>query len=370
MSRYKSLSLVILVILVFVSMVLLFADVEKTRYVCPMHCKNAVYDAPGRCPVCGMQLILEKDDHITKAAILIFDGVQIIDFAAPWEILGQARFYVYTVAANKKTITTTMNMSINPDFDFRSAPVPDLLIVPGGNEEGAIDDKTTIQWVKDTADHAKYVLSVCNGAFFLAKAGLLDGLTATTFHHLIPQLATEYPKTKVVADKRFVDNGKIITSAGLSSGMDATIYLISKMKGMGEAQQLALHLEYNWQPDSKFARASLADMNLPDINFPESWHWKYRKTQGNSDQWDLEAQITTTAGMEEVSKFLDEKLSNAKWSKAKAIKSSEKSETTWSFVDSKGQSWTATISLKLGTAHNYLLGLHLERAQTSLKKPA
>ena len=360
MSRFKPLSVLVLVLCV--SLALLSADQEKATYVCPMHCRNAVYDAPGNCSVCGMELIQVKDDHSIKVAILIFDGVQIIDFAAPWEVFGQAHFHVYTVAARKDAIITSMNMKVTPDFDFTDAPAPDVLLLPGGNEDGAIDDKPTLQWIRQTADRSRQVLSVCNGAFFLAKTGLLDGLTATTFYRLIPELAAQSPKTKVVSDRRFVDNGKIVTSAGLSSGIDASLYLVSKIQGMGEAQRLALHLEYNWQPDSKFTRASLADMNLPDIDLPNGWNFQYLGTQGDDTRWDLKARITASASLEEVTKFLESSLSRAKWTKVRSAGPGKKYEAAWRFSDPRGLAWNATLSLDADAPNTYVMALHLQRA--------
>jgi putative intracellular protease/amidase len=107
-------------------------------------------------------------------------------------------------------------------------------------------------------------MSVCTGAFILAKAGLLDGLSATTVSGGIANLASAGNNIKVVYDKRYVDNGKIITTAGLSSGIDGSLYLVGKMMGKGVAQLVALGIEYDWDPEGKFVRAALADRYLPD----------------------------------------------------------------------------------------------------------
>src|SRR5207245_8921403 len=109
-------------------------------------------------------------------------------------------------------------------------------------------------------------MSVCNGAFILASAGLLDGLTATTTSGLIEKLRAEYPKTKVVDDRRFVDNGRIITAGGLSSGIDGALHVVSKMLGNGTAQAVALALEYDWRPGAGFARGALAARLIPDLD--------------------------------------------------------------------------------------------------------
>ena len=195
-------------------------------------------------------------------AIFIFDGVQIIDYTGPFEVLGHAwddeqpMFNIYTVAAKADPVTTNMGMTVIPKYTFDNMPKADVLVLPGGGVRRSMEDPKVIKWVQDTSAGAEYVMSVCNGAFFLGRAGLLDGLTATTFHGLIDELKTIAPKAKVVNDQRFVDNGKIITTAGLSSGIDGALHLVEKLAGYGKAQEIALGLEYNWQPELNYARAS------------------------------------------------------------------------------------------------------------------
>src|SRR5262249_49950282 len=142
---------------------------------------------------------------------------------------------------------------------FADAPKPDIMLIPGGNVIEAQKDPQTLKWIQETAGKAEYVLSVCNGAYIIARAGVLNGLTATTTAPLIDGLAAISPNNKRVHDKRFVDNGKVITTAGLSSGIDGALHVIERSYGRGTAQQVALGMEYNWDPESKFARAALAD---------------------------------------------------------------------------------------------------------------
>jgi transcriptional regulator GlxA family with amidase domain len=97
-----------------------------------------------------------------------------------------------------------------------------------------LSNTAVIAWIQDSSRKARVVFSVCNGAFFLARAGLLDGLEATTFAHLIPQLKEAAPKARIVSDRRFVDNGKVVTAAGLSSGIDGR-YVVEKLFGHGQA---------------------------------------------------------------------------------------------------------------------------------------
>jgi putative intracellular protease/amidase len=103
-------------------------------------------------------------------AILVFDGVEIIDFTAPWEVFGAAGFDVYTVAASKDPIVTSMGMKLIPDHTFADAPAPAVLLVPGGAVKGARASEPTLRWVRETSGRAEETLSVCNSAFILANA--------------------------------------------------------------------------------------------------------------------------------------------------------------------------------------------------------
>jgi transcriptional regulator GlxA family with amidase domain len=183
-----------------------------------------------------------------NVAILIFNQVQIIDSMGPYEVFGQARYTVYTVAATAQPITTAMGQVLVPRYTFATAPKTDILVVPGGEVEGVMNDPTVIRWIRDQSKPAEVVLSVCTGAFLLARAGLLEGLTATTFHSALDMLRYLAPHTKVVGNQRFVDNGKIVTSAGLSAGLDASLHVVAKLQGKPRAEEIARHMEYRWDP--------------------------------------------------------------------------------------------------------------------------
>jgi putative intracellular protease/amidase len=238
-------------------------------YVCPecgKDCDKQTFDKPGACPGCGMQLVEKSERDKEKAvtvAVLLFDGVEIIDYSGPWEVFGEAGFKVHSVAEKSGPVTAVFGQKLIPDYTFKNSPGADILLVPGGNSGKAANNPAIIKWIQDEANKSKYVMSVCTGAFLLSKAGLLDGLSATTVMGGLDRLAEISPKTKIVHDQRYVDNGKIITTAGLSSGIDGAFHLLSKIKGKGSAQAAALGMEYRWDPDSKFARAALADRYLP-----------------------------------------------------------------------------------------------------------
>ncbi len=344
----------LLLLLLLVSMTG-FAQAAGDAYVCPMH-PEQVSDSPGVCSICGMDLV--KKEEIKNVAIFIFDGVQIIDYTAPYEIFGQQDLNVYTVAASTKAISTSMNMSVNPAYSFQNAPKPYILVVPGGNVDPHVNNPEVIHWIQSQAQQAEYVLSVCNGAFFLAKAGLLDGLSATTFHNLIRDLRTAAPKTKVVSDKRYVDNGKIITTAGLSSGIDGSLYLISKIFGMDRARELALHLEYNWQPDSDFARGNLADRLLPDLNIPEAKGWHPIRNLGSKQEWEVRGTFTTETSAGEFLKKVNDRMKQH-W----ILISTSNNTSVWSFQDESGMPWKGTIGIQpvAGQPNKYEASVKIKR---------
>lgn len=272
-------------------------------------------------------------------AILLFEGVQIIDYTGPYEVFGQARtpdgpaFEIYTVAEKPGPITTAMGMSVNPRYTFADAPKPDVLVLPGGDVNAHFDNPAVMRWIKDSSKDAEVVLSVCNGAFFLAKAGLLDGLEATTFAGLIDELRATAPKTKVVTDKRFVDNGKFVTSAGLSSGIEGSLHVIEKLLGKGYAQRVALGLEYNWQPDGNWARAALPD-RLVQVNTKDGLRVEPLVTQGTVDRWEKQWSVATDQAPADYLALVNQALEiGNKWTREAG---------GWTFKDPEGRAWNGT----------------------------
>ncbi len=337
---------------------------DSKVYVCPpcgADCHHLKFDAPGRCPVCGMALVERKT--IKAAAILLFPGVQIIDYSGPYEVLGQANIQVYTVAEKTDALTTAMGLSVNPTYTFENLPAVDIVVVPGGHVDAALSSPATMQWIKESAARADYVLSVCNGAFILAKAGLLDGLKATTFHRLIDDLKEAAPKTSVVSDQRFVDNGKIITSAGLSSGIDAALHLLSRIYGKGRAEQVALNLEYDWRPEANFARAALADRLLRGIAPPsEIEELKIESTSGTRDEWKMVWLASTEASIDTILSRLNATLSTREgWSMKGAVDGETEKGSSWKVTDSDGKPWIAVLTLSPVGAKQLRLSLEIKQ---------
>jgi len=156
-------------------------------------------------------------------------------------------------------------------------------------------------WIRQRPFESRYVLSVCNGAFILAKAGLLDGLRATTTASHIDELAVAAPKAHAVRE-RVVDNGKIITSGGLSAGIDAALHVVGREFGRLRAEDVARGIEYRWDPEWKWTRAALADMRMPDIKLPDDARWERLSNHGDNAQWQMSGSLHVAMTPEE---FLD-----------------------------------------------------------------
>ena len=228
----------------------------KTHYVCPpcpVDCHDIAFDNPGRCPQCGMTLV--EVVAVRNAAILVWDGVELLDFSGPGEVFAAARvggtvaFNVITISPDGKPITSQGFLKITPDYSIENCPKISVLIIPGGDTRPITQDQKMMSWIKKTSTQTDMILTVCTGAFVLAKAKLLDGIEATTWHGAIASLRKEAPRTKVHDDRRYVDNGDIITSAGVSAGIDGALHALARLTGPDVARKTARYMEYDWRPD-------------------------------------------------------------------------------------------------------------------------
>lgn len=188
-----------------------------------------------------------------KVAIFIHEGVELLDFSGPGEVFASANhrqaFEVYTVAASPAEIVSQGFVTIKPQYTFANCPPPDILVLPGGRTDVPLSDPAVIKWIMESSQKAEIVMSVCTGAFLLAKSGLLDGREATTHWSSIAALRQEASKTTVRENCRFVDNGQIITAAGVSAGIDASLHVVDKLLGREVAENTAHYMEYKWQPE-------------------------------------------------------------------------------------------------------------------------
>ncbi|MBW8244955.1 DJ-1/PfpI family protein [Muricauda oceani] len=220
---------------------------SNTEYICPpcnSECDNVTHDAPGVCEHCNMPLI-QKGTSKT-IAFYLQDGVEVLDFAGPMEVFSYAGYRVFTVSATKDPIKSQGILTVVPDYSIKDAPKADILAFFGGNSQAASQNEEVIAWVKKQED-IEYHFSVCTGAFVLAEAGILNGKVATTFHNALSDLETNYPEVDVRKNVRYVDNGEVITTAGISAGIDGALHIVAKLQGINAAKRTAYYMEYdNW----------------------------------------------------------------------------------------------------------------------------
>ena len=182
-------------------------------------------------------------------AILLFEEVELLDFAGPFEVFSVAgregAFDVYTVAERTEPLRTRGGLTVVPDRALANLGKPDVFVLPGGQgARTAMRRDAVLKAARDASAHAEMVLSVCTGALILAAADLLDGPRATTHHSVLDDLAEMAPGTEVVANQRFVDTGSIVTAAGISAGIDAALHVVGRLEGHSLAQTTARHMEY------------------------------------------------------------------------------------------------------------------------------
>ena len=352
--------------------------VAKKLYICPpcgLPCDKLTFDQPGNCPQCGMKLIPQDGEGgPPRVAILLYNGVEIIDFAGPWEAFGTAGFLVHTVAEKTEPLTLVFGQRVIPDYSFENSPKAEVLLVPGGGYQTQMNNDKLIGWIRSKSSEVSHVISVCTGAFLLGQAGLLSGQTATCTFGMVEDLAL-FPNTKVVYNARYVESGKIITTAGLSSGIDGAIYLISKVLGKGEAQNVALGMEYRWDPDAGWARGALADKYLP--GGLRGANAKLIATEGGTDHWQLKLLMSEPNSAARIIDFLRQRIATGSGlgGMAKPVShikigptfegGGKDSELRWKFTDDEGRNWKGlgTVESAPDNKEKFIVTLTLARAE-------
>ena len=206
-------------------------------------------------------------------AFLISEGAQVIDFAGPWEVFQDVMvpgrtdhpFRLYTVSESTAPIHTSGGMKIVPDYAFENAPAPKVIVIPAQSQPS----EATLEWIRKSTKTTDVTMSVCTGAFVLAKTGLLSGKAATTFHGAFVSFANQFPDINLKRGARFVEDGNLATAGGLSSGIDLALHVVERYFGREVAQKTAYNMEYQGQgwmnPDSNqvYATAPVSTAEHP-----------------------------------------------------------------------------------------------------------
>lgn len=186
--------------------------------------------------------------------IYIYAQAEVLDFSGPFEVFTTASricpneepFEVFLIGETGQTVPARSGYSVNPSCGFHNHPHIDLLVVVGGYHYDEIKKINVLKWIAEQANHAQYVASVCSGAWLLAESGVLTNQNVTTHWEDISTLQASYPDIKVHENVRWIDEGKIITSAGISAGIDMSLHLVSRFYSLTLAEQTARQMEYDW----------------------------------------------------------------------------------------------------------------------------
>ncbi len=192
-----------------------------------------------------------------NVGIFVYDDVEVLDFAGPFQVFTTAErvarpdkpFATFTVGQSAEVLARG-GLPIEPSYTFGIEPHIDVLIVPGGVVTEELAKPVVIDWIAAHAGRAQLTASVCTGAFLLAKAGVLDGRTATTHWEDIDDFRRSFPGIPIDPDARWVEQGDVVTSAGISAGIDMSLHLVSRLAGEPLALRTARQMDYRWQRGS------------------------------------------------------------------------------------------------------------------------
>ncbi|MDP9990868.1 transcriptional regulator GlxA family with amidase domain [Variovorax boronicumulans] len=205
-----------------------------------------------------------------RVLILAYDGVEALDFAGPFEVFTTASrvsqrmqpgtaapFEVASVALTPpgRPVQARAGLQLLADHTIESNPVADVLIVPGGVVDAPMASPETLRWIADCAAGAQLVASVCTGVFLLAKSGVVTQEAVTTHWEDIADLRAQFPKLDVRDDVRWVDTGRIVSSAGISAGIDMSLHLVERLAGRALAERTARQMDYAWTHNSSHPSA-------------------------------------------------------------------------------------------------------------------
>lgn len=203
---------------------------------------------------------MSNKEKTRNIGIYIYDKVEVLDFAGPFEVFSTASrvrikqhpeavppFNVFTIAESIRPIQARGGLQVFPKYDLGNHPPLDVLIIPGGIVFGELQKEKVVRWLTHCDLTTSITASVCTGAFLLAKAGLLEGKAATTHWEDIPDLRAMFPEVDVREEARWVDTGKIVSSAGISAGIDMSLHLVERLENKALAAGTARQMEFDWQ---------------------------------------------------------------------------------------------------------------------------
>ena len=194
-----------------------------------------------------------------NVGIYIYDQVEVLDFAGPFEVFHtasrvwlrehpqeQTPFSVFTIGAEDRPVHARGELQVIPHYDLKNHPQLDVLVIPGGVTAVEQERTELLDWIKQWSTQVEVLASVCTGAFLLAEAGIVGNRPVTTHWEDIQPLREAFPDLDVVEDERVIDTGAIVTSAGISAGIDMSLYLVGRLMGEELARKTARQMDYRW----------------------------------------------------------------------------------------------------------------------------
>lgn len=210
----------------------------------------------------ALPMLAGEHKYTRNVAVVVYDNAEPLDWTGPFEVYndagsfgdvnGEPAFNVYIVSKTTEPVNA-QGLKVVPNYSIANAPKPDIVIFPGGPSSKIYDDPAFFAWAKKASSEAEIAQSVCTGAFVLAKAGMLDNMEVTTFHGAIEGLRRDFPNARVEDGRRFIDNGHIVTTAGISAGIDGSLNVVARLLGRRVADQVATYMEYHWTPEAYLA---------------------------------------------------------------------------------------------------------------------
>ncbi|MEO8118178.1 MAG: DJ-1/PfpI family protein [Rhodoferax sp.] len=197
-----------------------------------------------------------------SVSILVYDDVEALDFAGPYEVFttasrvhgrlhpeADALFKVSCVSRDGQPVQARAGLRVLPEYSFSDSPPCDLLVVPGGVVDAAMACPQTLDWIARAAAQTQITASVCTGAFLLAASGVVRTESVTTHWEDIADLRARFPSLTVHEGQRWIDHGHVVTSAGISAGIDMSLHLVARLAGKILAERTARQMDYRWRAD-------------------------------------------------------------------------------------------------------------------------
>jgi transcriptional regulator GlxA family with amidase domain len=213
-------------------------------------------------PLAGCRILRHRQDMTHPDAparhigILLFDQVEELDAIGPWEVFAYWTrtfpgdgYAVTTFSADGRPVTCAASLVVQPHHSFATVPLLGVLVHPGGDTDPLLEDSAHLRWLREQRARVPLMTSVCTGSTVFAAAGLLYGRPATSHHNAIHQLRQLDPTITPQPGQRYIDDGDIITAAGISAGIDMAFHIISRLASPDRARQIRAGIEYAPQPD-------------------------------------------------------------------------------------------------------------------------